>query len=66
MCHNIYSSLCCILYFYFLCFYILYFASCFYLSDKYLNEGDGVRGRGLHHQRRHLLLRLQRLQVPRV
>ena len=55
----IYSSL------YFV-FCILYFASCIDLSDKYLNEGQRVRGRGLHHQRRHLLLRLQRLQVPRV
>ena len=35
-------------------------------SDKDLNEGERLRGRWLHNIRRHLLLRLQRIQVPRV
>ena len=35
-------------------------------SDKHLNEGERLRGRWLHNIRRHLLIRLQRIQVPRV
>ena len=42
------------------------FCSSSLFSDKHLNEGERLRGRWLHNIRRHLLLRLQRIQVPRV